>query len=577
MTSQQPSTIRSSGAPRMTDGGNEVMAFHLHRFLAGWLDLHRLERLWVTLGFEHTACESTTFEVSHHESAQCRTGWTFEDLCQTSRRGSGRLYLEEAGQPGGPVILDVLPLLDRPAQGGPARVVMGFALLPQLESFDAEAIASLQLHLCEAIAAARRNAMRLFFDEHKASDLKSMLYAFMAHLPEWTGCDYAASTILTSTLETMTLEDASSPRFSVLSERLFFEPDERHDERLVGMSISLEEGTHSVLAAAFRQQRQDVELPYQIFVRDPDDLSRWAAQDGSARACAPFHAVASREDEAMYVLVPLVARDGEDVELLGFVCLTYRARAELSSGIGQLLAELGDHLGPLLRFSSLYALSARKLWILRRLRRAAERAIADAPHTPDALDRLIGEASALIAGHVEVPSFAIGAITRGPDNSRQLRYVHPHGWTSCSKLDLPVDVPESHRLDSGVSSLAVRLNRPLVLAGGHGAGDGLRFKNALCVHEATGRVIDARSVPRDQLPESQGWARLSRYYKSIRPYTYATLAYPITFCDEPIGVVSIEVEKSTNWLWWTGFGGHLFWQLVASELATAFYALGVRP
>jgi hypothetical protein len=61
-----------------------------------------------------------------------------------------------------------------------------------------------------------------------------------------------------------------------------------------------------------------------------------------------------------------------------------------------------------------------------------------------------------------------------------------------------------------------------------------------------------------------------------RDRAYATLAYPIMFDRQPLGVLAVEVDKSTDWLWWTGFGGHLFWQLVASELSSAFYQLGVR-
>jgi hypothetical protein len=138
-------------------------------------------------------------------------------------------------------------------------------------------------------------------------------------------------------------------------------------------------------------------------------------------------------------------------------------------------------------------------------------------------------------------------------------------------------VPEDRRHETGVSSLAVRLGMPLVLAGGHAAGEqGVSFKNSLYVHEDSRRVLDVRAQSEVALRSDPSWAPLSRYYKPVRTSAYATLAYPITFCDAPLGILSIEVDKETNWLWWTGFGGHLFWQLVASELASAFYALGIR-
>jgi len=120
----------------------------------------------------------------------------------------------------------------------------------------------------------------------------------------------------------------------------------------------------------------------------------------------------------------------------------------------------------------------------------------------------------------------------------------------------------------------VRLNRPLVLSGGYGSGDAQNFKNALFVHEEWGKVVDVRS-PGVELADD--WVALSDYYKPARDAAYATLAYPITFGGAPIGVVSVEVDRHTHWLWWTGFGGHLFWQLVAAELAHAFWTLGVRP
>ncbi|MFW6058048.1 MAG: hypothetical protein ACOC9W_04250, partial [Persicimonas sp.] len=65
-------------------------------------------------------------------------------------------------------------------------------------------------------------------------------------------------------------------------------------------------------------------------------------------------------------------------------------------------------------------------------------------------------------------------------------------------------------------------------------------------------------------------------YKPARSSAYATLAYPISFNGDPLGVITVEVERETNWLWWTGFGAQLFWELLANELAYAFYAMGLR-
>ena len=205
------SEIRYSGAARMTDSGLEIMAFHLHRFLAGWIEACGQGRLFITVGFEGAACEEATFCIELHQARVAEVSWSFDDLCQTYRQGDGNLYLERPNSEE-TLVLSVLPILDRPATGGPARVAMGFVLLPSDSSCGSEQLQGLQTRVFEAMCAARRNAMRLFFDERRDQEIKTLLYEFMEHLPEWTGCDHAASMVLTSSLETMTLDDSSRRR-----------------------------------------------------------------------------------------------------------------------------------------------------------------------------------------------------------------------------------------------------------------------------------------------------------------------------------------------------------------------------
>ena len=400
----------------------------------------------------------------------------------------------------------------------------------------------------------------------------------MEELPGWVGCDHSATMILTSSLEAMTLEEAASFQFNVLAERTFSHDPASAPERLVGMTIHVDDEGAALLGAAFERQREDAELPYQLFERERDEQGQvwWRGVDTGGRH-QPFHQLRGRQDEGMLALLPLVAGEAQDAELLGFLALTWRAPLALPSATGQLLAEASEHLADVLRTSSLYALSARKLWILRRMRRAAERALASSGHDADQgrVEELIGEVAELLASHVDVPSFAIASMVHDAERGRLLRYAHPHGWAHFEELELPVDVSPEQAHDSSVSSLAVRLNKPMVLAGGYGEGDTFDFKNSLFVDEASGRVRDVRSGGLGQ-EEAGDWIALSEYYKAARDQAYATLAYPIVFADEPLGVLTIEVDKQTSWLWWTGFGGHLFWQLVASELASAFYFLGVR-
>jgi hypothetical protein len=585
MARQNAQQIRTSGAPACTAGCLEVMAFHLHRFLSGWMEQRRVPRLHITVGFEGSALSPTTFVVERRRAEVVEVGWTFEDLCHTYKHADGRLRVERAGQGGQHVTYEALPILDRPALGGAARVVLGFLLMEEgVAGLDAEQQAALQVHVYEAICAARRNSLRLFFDEHRSLEIKALLYAFMERLPGWTGCDYAATLMLTSNLEAMTLEDRGGSVFNVLAERVYFAEHEA-PERLVGMTIGAGDGLGGLLGAVYARQRQDADLPYQLYARAsaPDEPARWRpveASDGDGAGAgepiAGFHRCARRVGEGLMAFVPLIAQDADGAELLGFLALTYRQALELPSSIGQILDEMSEHLAPLLRHSSLYTLSARKLWLLRQLRQIVEHTVARGEgEMSTRVEGLIGEVSALIGAHVAVPSFGIAYMLPVAERGgRVVRYVHTRGFDA---LELVIDVPPDRRHETGVSSLSVRLGMPLVLAGGHAAGEqGVSFKNSLYVHEDSRRLLDVRAQTGVQLQEEPGWAPLSLYYKPVRKSAYATLAYPITFCDEALGILSIEVDKDTNWLWWTGFGGHLFWQLVASELSSAFYALGVR-
>lgn len=580
MSQPEADSIRYTGAPQMTEGGVEVLAFHFHRYLASWLEHERRARVLVTVGFEKSGVESATFDASIARCEVAEVAWTFEDLCHIYRWGDGRLHVEQRGESGHTVVYDLVPLLDRPASGGEARVLLGFALIDEADVMAPDALGQLAKQAAEAIRAARRNAMRLFFDDMKTKPIKTCLYGLMEYLPEWTGCDHSASMLMTSSLEAMTLGSSGESRFDFLAERLYCdEDDESIPRRLVGMSVSLADATAGFLGQAVERQARNPEQPIQVYVRSEDAPQNWCPYEGGEECVPSFHHCEERSDESMYVLVPLLAHEETETELLGFVGLVYKNPRELAASTRDILDELSQNLTSMLRYSPLYTLNARKLWILRQTRAALEEAIAGSDGEDARVESLIGEVTALIASHVDIPSFAIAYMRREQDEKgnerRFLRYADPHGWTHFEQLNLPVDVDYGEHADSGVSSLAVRINRPLVLAGGRGEGDQLAFKNYLFVDEANAMVIDARSPQAAGVADETGWARLSDYYKPARSSSYATLAFPISFSGEPLGVISLEVERSTNWLWWTGFGARLFWNLLANELAYAFHALGV--
>lgn len=569
MVQQKPQDIKYCGGATYTSSGLEVMAFHLHRFLVSWMHQHSVPEMRVALGFEQSQAPTASFHLGTQECHAYEAGWTFEDLVHVYRRGDSRLYVEDPKTHQSQTYV-VLPLLDRPVMGGQAQVLLGFVLISDTHALRDAQTQELRHHVFEAVCAARRNSVRLFFDDHKSLDLKHLLYTFMAHLPEWTGVDHSTMLILTSTLETMTIQRTNTPQFNILAERLYVNDS---SQRLVGMHLETKEDREHVLVRAFKASGEDPEVPYHVFVRHPTVASAWRTLDQDD-SYDPIHHVEARSDESMYIQVPLRSFDEQDQELLGFLCLAYQQEAVLPSSVGQILLEISEHLSPLLRHSSIYTLSAKKLWILRQVRKKAERGVARSCSLQDTIE----EISTLIQDHVDVPSVAMGYV--GPMSEDQpqrvLNFVSPFGWADLSNLRLIVDMPEAQRPDSGVAALAVRLNQPLVLAGGHLQGAKVEFKNSVWVHERSGRLADERSHQDINFSSEEGWVPLAQYYKPACAQTYATLAYPVVFDDNVLGVIAVEVNKSTNWLWWTGFGGHFFWQLLASELANVFHMISAE-
>src|SRR5690554_6931769 len=595
--------IQYCGPPVLSVTGRDVLGFHLQRYLLGWLEQAERSKILIGVGFENCQAESASFEVALDGFEAMAAAWTFDDLCQIYRQGDARLHVELPGDAAECITYDLVALLDTPhlpslspsqaaaLEKKEASVILGFALLDECSALSEEAIAQLVDQATEAIRAARRNAMRLYFDENQSLSLKPFLYGVMARLPEWVGCDHSASILLTSSLDAMTLEASSAARFDFLAERIY-QPDEMPiPRRLVGMSVSLGDPSCGFIRAAVERQRREPDTGAQVFTRSKDDPEIWdeaanhEAQQGDASGAPQhqwlgFHSCKERDDEAMYTFAPMLAWDDTGYEHLGFLILVSRHQCPMAASTAALLAEMGDKLSTMLRYSPLYMLNARKLRVLGQIRSALEGAIAASGVDDTAkVEELIGEVTARLVSHVQVPSLAIAYLREELDPAgktrRYLRYAHPHGWTHFARLNLPVDVQPAQRLDSGVSSLAVRINRALVLSGGHGEGESFAFKNYLYVHEESGAVIDARSPQARGVEASREWVRLSDYYKPARKTAYATLAYPITFAGRCLGVLTVEVERHTNWLWWTGFGAQLFWELFASELAYAFYALGV--
>lgn len=538
---------KTVGQPDYTRGGCEILAFHLHRFLAAWMAQNRVTDVWVAVGFHGSSLPHALVHVEGTHAAFVQKPWGFQDAHVAWEGGGQWLTVEGDGS-----AMTIVPLTEQAYGGG--ALTLGYGLVAaELNSAQLEELRS---HATHAIQAARRNAVRLYFDETPLHDIKAFLYGVMEHLPEWTGVDGSSAVILSNSLDAMRLSSLDA-NFYVMAERLFA----TSDDRLVGMGLTAGAGT--LLGAALEAQRQVTRRVFHRFTR---------AEDGSWEGVHikhdAFH-VAGR-DERMLMLVPLVSVEGDEREHLGWLTLSWRRVVELPSSTVECLAVLADRLAAALRHSPLYTMSARKMWILRAVRGACERALLSEGPQDQRRSQLVHDVTEIVRAHAGVPSFSLGHICR-VDGRETLRFEVSYGWTNFDAIDLPVH-PDS-RGDSGVSTLAVRLRRPLVLAGRHGAAG---FKNYIWVHEATRELADARTPEGAAALASSGWERLSDYYKPAREEAYGTLAHPVIFGDDVLGLLAVEVDRGTPWYWWSGYGGQLFWELMAGDLAFAFHAIGLH-
>ena len=555
-------SIRTVGPARFNSHGVEVLAFHLHRYLAHWLDKTDRERVWVTVGFEHGLVPGITVEVCRTSSRGADVAWTFDDLCRAYHVGASRPVVEVDASKN----LEAIPLTEESHDG--ARAVCAFVVLPDATDLDEVSLAELEVHTGEGIRASRRNGVRLFFDECDERDMKALLYAALDNLPAWAGCDVAAAVVLSSTLDARSLAAAHRTRFSVMAERLFTDADDPERPRLVGMQLETGGDVRTVIDAAIARQQREPSRRAHRFRRTTDG---YVDEDGEVSVS--IGRVDGRPDDATSVVAPLIVGDDDDDELLGFLCLAFTGTAPIPRSVDGLVADLAERLAHVLRFSPLYTLSASKLRLVRSIRRACESWIAREGDAETRRDGVIAETVRLIGEMTDVPAATIGWLDLR-EGRRHLVFPTSYGWTDFESIDLLVDVPADKHVDSGVSALAVRLARPITLAGGR-HGDSREFKNFLWVNESTRSIVDARApLPTPPAPRD-GWERLGEYYKPARAGAYATVAYPITFDGRPLGVVAIEVDRDTNWTWWTGYGGELLWDLIASELAFAFRFLDV--
>jgi hypothetical protein len=563
----------------------DVVGLHLHRFLAP--ALLAAGAPWATvdlcLGFEGGSIPGAWLRISGADGPSLieAGAWPerFASLTQTwrdqgisprqpvaLRRGTATLYVaalcgdlpsqsaSDAPDPSSPIIgfLTATPPPDAPADPHPATL---------------SALASLARCAEDALRAARHNLIRLLFDEGPPNRrTKDFLYDTLALTPDLCGADHSAALILTNHLEAMTLRAATSSEFEVVAERMFFplDPATRTPERLVGLVIA-GQGEHSgLLGAAFSQtQRQPLPQPH-LFLCDDDD--RWYSFAEPSQTLPRFSTHAQRPQERMCVLTPLLHQDEHGQhELFGFLAINYRSPQPLSALDLHLISTLAKRLARHLKHSPMFTLSARQMLLIERVRAAYGDSIGQGGAVKR-MEAFIQRINADMIAATALPCFAIG-YTCALGNRKALRFIHPQGFTHFQSINLSLE-PGDAITESSIAALSLRINRPLTLVAGSS-------RNALYVNESTRTLRDGRVIDISSLPDAPRWRRLADYYKPSRDHSYATLAFPITLGGEALGVVAIEVDRDTDWFWWTGFGSQSFYRLLAAELAVAFKLMGV--
>ncbi len=531
--------------------GSDIFAFHLRRYLEDWLDSTGLDYVLVAPGFEHSGARLGVFEVGRETAQAVEAPWVFCELCEAWRNGHERLVGDDGK--GGSAVYTLIAVTSEDGD------LLGFLLVGSGGMLGQGALKDLRHRVEEALMAARRNGVRLFFDEGDDDEVKARLYGVLERMPEWLGCDHSASILLTHDLDAMTLENQGRGVFNILADRHFEAGQDM--TRRVGMKVDAQ-GNSTIIADALSRFRAEPAI--RPFAYHHVGEGRWRASGEEPSELASWYGDLGRSQAATAVLIPLVAREGGEPRLYGFVQLEWCEGDGPPQALAEVAQAIGDYLGRWLAHSPLFKLTIQKMWLVRSVGQWVESALQQGRDEEAVIEGVVE----LIKPQVDVPSLAFG-VRRLREGNAVLDFVYPYGWSRYDDLQLAVEV-DSHQ-DSSVAALAVRLGRPIVLAGGYGSGEEQSFNNYLWVDEEQSRLIDERMPAMEEAIDDADYHRLSDYYKAAREEAYATLAYPMVYADEVLGVLAVEVDRETDWLWWTGFGGHLLWSMIAREVAMGLY------
>lgn len=556
-----------------TDSVTEILGVHLHRYLMPLLMDHKISHLGVMVGFEASHMPAVSVRVSTYGAETINVHADYATLVKQARANE-ELATPMSREVDGKTIT-FYPVLSISEPG--REHIHAFVMSENSRLFEADIFTvALRTRINEAIRAFRHNSLRIVFDECEGATPKEFLDRILDLIPVWCGSDHSACLILSSSLESMVMSGVGPAHFQIVNEKLYCGPEDesKHYENLSSLEFRVTHGENSgLIGHAFEEVRRTRNVGLNIFIADSED--EWFSMGEIQKSAHRVATHSYRPNENVTVLLPLLcANEVGQQELLGFLSINFFETMPLASLTSRVLETLATRLGTYLHRSSFFSLSAQQLWLLECVREeqvSVSRLCKKAGDNQGdfALTTFIKNINHLVAQATQIPCFGIGYRTQNENGDDILRFTDPHGFTIFNNIDLPIYPDDPTQ--SSLSTLAIRLNRVITLAGGEVKDGHTAFQSEIYVNESQGVLADKR------LEESLGsnWRKLSEYYKPSREGSYAAICYPIRMKDEVVGVIAVEVDRDTNWVWWNGFGSYLFYRLLANELAADFSLLGL--
>lgn len=390
------------------------------------------------------------------------------------------------------------------------------------------------------------------------SHSKQWIYDLFAHLPSLCGVDSSAALVLPDHRH-----DASQRSHYIVGAELHFvhEPLQGEPpEHLVGLLIPLDNPGGGIIANAVSAERSSDRRPLSVYEPVGDRIGApWreiGREDGTQDVPCPCF-VGGRRGAAMLVLVPLELPDTGP----GFIALSYKHRHPLAGSTVAILDKLSTLVSNALAHSDLYQIPVARLKVFEGLAKIGD-STSDLTRT-----ELVSHLSRELFASLDAASVAIGLLG-GEASDPTLHFPSPQGWD----LDSPRTL---HYLTSdSLATLALRMDRQIVLAGGHQShpsSPALRWTNSLYVDEASNHIADARYPHPDgvDLLDSPQWRALADYYKPTTPSPiYAAVAWPLKIGEVMIGVLVMDFDRHTPWDAYSGFAVEALYGVLARLIAS---------